>query len=217
MLFTSALRKTLLILTLALAVLLGACASGAKLVTVLPVTESADTPYDNILVIGLFKSYDARRYFEKEVVDRLKGMGVEAVASSSMMNSKTPVTRETFLAMVDKVGADSVLVSRVITLESDAKMLESNTLFKRNFYSTYYYNLYEVTMSEYEEPKTIEFNHSVRLATQLVSVSSKEPVWAIESSAEVFQNINQDRLYAVYVDEAKAITGAMSRDGLLAR
>ena len=112
MLFTSALRKTLLILTLALAVLLGACASGAKLVTVLPVTESADTPYDNILVIGLFKSYDARRYFEKEVVDRLKGMGVEAVASSSMMNSKTPVTRETFLAMVDKVGADSVLVGR---------------------------------------------------------------------------------------------------------
>ncbi len=215
MLIRSTLRKALLIP--ALTIVLGACAAGPQLVTVLPVTESADAPYKNVLVIGLFNSYDARRYFEKEIVDRLKGKGIEAVASSSMMNSKTPVTRATFLDMVDKVSADAVLVSRVITLESDAKMLESNTLHKRSFYSTYYYNVYEVTMSEYEEPETIRFNHEVRLATQLVSVSSKEPVWAIESSAQALQNISQDRLYSVYVDEAEAITGAMSKDGLLAR
>jgi hypothetical protein len=46
-----------------------------------------------ILVITLFSSFDSRRYLEDEVVRHLAELGTDAVASTSMMNTKTPVTR----------------------------------------------------------------------------------------------------------------------------
>jgi hypothetical protein len=209
-------RQTILLLAV-LAATLVSCASSPRAVRVLPVTASADVPYKKILVIGLGKSFDTRRYFEKELVDRLGEMGTEAVASTSMMNTKTPVTRETFVQMVDEIGADAVLVSRLVTVESNAKMIDANPLFKRSIHSTYYYNLYEVTMSEYEEPETIRFKHTVKLATQLISVASKGPVWAIESEAKAAQDITHDRIYSIFVDNAESIAKAMRQDGLIAR
>ena len=86
-----------------------ACAANTQITRTKELAESADTPYEKILVIALFDSFDSRRYLETEVVTKLAGLGADAVASTSMMNSNTPATRETFMAMVDKIGADAVL------------------------------------------------------------------------------------------------------------
>jgi hypothetical protein len=213
---TSILRKTLLIS--GLAIVLSACAASSRVVRVMDVPESADTPYKKVLVVSLFNSFDARRYLEKEIVDQLSGFGTEAVASTTMMNSLTPVTRETFVAMVDKIGADAVLVTRLVSLESDTKIKkDDNTRYKYSLDSTYYYNVYEINATMYVEPETLEFNHSVRLATQLISVARQEPIWAIESSSEVAQDAIHDRAYSIFVSEAKGITSSMRRDGLIAR
>jgi hypothetical protein len=55
------------------------------------------------------------------------------------------------------------------------------------------------------------------MATQLFSVRSQEPVWAIESSSQLSRNVDQQLRGTTIAAEAKAITGTMSRDGLLAR
>lgn len=101
-----------------LAVALMACSAGPQITRTQDVSESADKPYKKILVITLLSSFDSRRNLEKEVVQQLSELGTVAVASTSMMNSKTPVTRQTFVAMADKVDADAVLVTRVVSLES---------------------------------------------------------------------------------------------------
>ena len=93
--------KTITLLSALLA--LCACA-GTQVTRVQPLSENADAPYGNLLVISLFKSFDGRRYLEKDIVKELEGRGVKAVASTSMMDTRTPVTRETFLAMVQSIG-----------------------------------------------------------------------------------------------------------------
>ena len=50
---------------------LGACA-GTTVTRVQELSESADAPYDNVLVISLFKSFDARRYLEDAIVKELE-------------------------------------------------------------------------------------------------------------------------------------------------
>ena len=200
----------------AIAVLLSACASGPNVTTVQDVAESADAPYDNILVVSLFESFDTRRYLEKEIVKLLSARGVKAVASTSLMDTRTPVTRETFLAMVEKLDSDAVLVTQLVSLNTGAKMQDMNPQSTYIIRPTYYYNVWSVELTEYVEPQSMELSHTLVLATQLYSVLNKESVWAIESKSKIVQDYDHRQDYSVFVNEAEAISSHMSRDGLLA-
>ena len=203
-------------LVLGIAVALAACSMGPQITRTQDVSESADTPYRKILVITLLSSFDSRRYLEDEVVRQLSELGTDAVASTSMMNTKTPVTRQTFMAMVEKIGADAVLVTQLVSLESKGTVKDMRPEATYNFRPTYYYNVWSVELSEYVEPQSMEFKHSLVLATQLYSVLNREAVWAIESKSKIIQDFDQMKGYSVIVDEAKAIATHLSRDGLLA-
>jgi len=76
--------------------LVAACSSGPQITRTQEIPESADTPYKKILVITLLSKFDSRRYLEDEVVSQLSALGTTAVASTSMMDTRTPMIRDTF-------------------------------------------------------------------------------------------------------------------------
>jgi hypothetical protein len=214
--FMTYLRRALSLL--ALAALSAACASGPRVTTIQPVSETADTPYRKVLVIALFESFDSRRYLETETVKRLSELGVEAVASTSMMNSRTPLVRSTFVEMVGKIDADAVLVTQLANLElKEAKVVNMRPEATYNIRPTYYYNVFSVELTEYTEPRSVELKHSLSLVTEVLSVKSQEPVWSIQSDTTIVQDHDQARDYSIFVREANAIATHMSRDGLIAR
>lgn len=204
------------LLLLAIVVSLSGCATGTKVTTVQNLEESADAPYENILVVSLFESFDARRYLEKEIVVQLSQLGVKAVASTSKMDTRTPVTRKTFADMADEFDSDAVLVTQLVSLNTGAKMQDMSPESTYNIRPTYYFNVWGVELTEYVEPQTMELSHTLVLATQLYSVLNKEPVWAIESRSKIIQDYDHRQDYSVFVNEAKTISSQMSRDGLLA-
>ena len=57
-----------LLLMVGIAVALAACSAGPQVTRTQYLSESADTPYENVLVIFLYSSFDSRRYLENEVV-----------------------------------------------------------------------------------------------------------------------------------------------------
>ncbi len=206
-------KTTLLI---GIAAILGACATGPQVTKTLDMTESADAPFEKLLVIALLSSFDSRRYLEDETVKQLSEIGTDAVPSTSMMNTKTPVTRQTFLAMVDKIGADAVLVTQLTSLQSKGTVVDMNPETTVNFRPTYYYNVWSVEQTEYVEPQAVDFEHSLILATQLYSVLKEESVWAIESRTKIKVGFDEVAGFSVIVNEAKAITSHLSKDGLIA-
>ena len=197
-----------------MALALSACA-GTQVSKVQKLSPSADAPYSNILVIALFESYDARVYLEKEIVSQLSEKGVTAVASTSKMTPKVPATRETFLAMVDELGSDAVLVTRLVNHDADVKIKDMRPESTYNVRSTYYYNVWDVQLKEYVQPQYMQFKHSIVLATQLYSTSTREPVWAIESKSKIVDTFDRPGGMTVIRDEAKAISSHLSRDGAL--
>ena len=215
MTFMSSYQRVWLIVWVAAA--LGACSTGPQVTRTQNVSESVDAPYENILVIALFTSFDSRRYLEKEVLKKLAGLGTQAVASTSMMNTRTPVTRQTFLAMVEKIEADAVLVTQLVSLRSEGTMKDMNPAVTYNFRPTYYYNVWSVDVEEYVEPQAVDYEHSLVLATQLYSVLNKDVVWAIESKSKIKQDFDEQLNYSIYVDEANAITTNLSNDGLISK
>ena len=208
--------RTKTILLFGIATILGACAAGPQVTKTLDETVDAETPYQKILIIGLLSSFDSRRYLEDEVVKQLADLGTEAVPSTSMMNTKTPVTRETFLAMVDKIGADAVVVTQLTSLKSKGKVADMNPEATVNFRPTYYYNVWSVEQTEYVEPQAVDFEHSLVLATQLYSVVKQESVWAIESRTKIKVGFDEVAGFSVIVNEARAITSHLTADGLIA-
>ncbi|MGI9201981.1 MAG: hypothetical protein ACR2QL_13035 [Woeseiaceae bacterium] len=202
--------------SLALAsVLLGACSSTPQVKTTVELAEAADAPYEKILVIFLAESFDSRRYLEMEIVKKLGQLGTEAVRSTTMMDTKTPVTRQTFLDMVAEVGADAVLVSQIADLRAKGEVVDMNPQATYNFRPTYYYNVWSVELTEYRDPEAINFEYELWLATQLYSVDSKDVVWAIEADTKFDQKFDGGPDYQIYIDEAAAIVNSLNRDGLI--
>lgn len=203
-------------LLVTLVIMLTACA-GPKVTTTVPFADAVDAPYQNILVIFLAESFDSRRYLEMEIVKKLSEGGVAAVRSTSLMDSKTPVTRQTFVDMVEKVNADAVLVTQIANLRSEGEVVDMNPQATYNFRPTYYYNVWSVELAEYKEPQAVDFEHDLALATQLYSVSSKDVVWAIESKTHIVQKFDAGPNYQIYVDEAKSIVNSLVKAGLVAK
>ncbi|MDA0707150.1 MAG: hypothetical protein O2907_09925 [Proteobacteria bacterium] len=112
---------------LGMSVVLGACAgTQVSTTTTSAVAKPGDAPYANVLVIFPAESFDSRRYLETEIVKQLAARGTRAVRSTSMMDSRTPVNRETFLAMVEEIKADAVLVTQIADLASSGKAVNMN-------------------------------------------------------------------------------------------
>jgi len=193
-----------------------ACATAPQITKTMDVTESADLPYKKLLVIALYSAFDPRRYLEDEIVKHMAAIGVDAVASTSKMNSRTPVTRATFLAMVDDIGADAVLVTHLESLHTSGKVKGMRPEATYNLRPTYYYNVFSVDLQEYREPPAVEMTHSLSLMTELYSVKHQDPVWAIESFSKVAQKHDVVKDYSIFVIEANAIVNFMAKDGLIA-
>jgi len=176
-------------------ILTAACA-GPQITRVQPLSESADVPYDNVLVISMFDSFDMRRYLEGELVKQLTERGVTAVASTSMMDV---AARE----------SDAVLITTLASMDTSAKSKDARPESTHIIRPTYYYNVWSVELTEFVGPQDIEF-------TQLYSVSTQSPVWAIQSKTQLARD-HQNRGDTTFItNEAKAIVNYLSKDGLLA-
>jgi len=204
------------ILVAAACVFLAACA-GRQVTTIQPLGESADAPYANVLVVSLFDSFDRRRILERALVKQLAERGVRAVASTSRMNTRTPLSRSTFVAMVDELGSDAVLVKQLVDIETEGKLQTRRPDATYNFGPTRYYNVWSVELTEYREPPTVAMKDTVALATQVYSVETKEPVWGIESKVTIKKNLDDPMDYSLITGEAESIVGHLARDGLLAQ
>jgi hypothetical protein len=210
-------RVTLIVVAFIAGLVLTACASRPTVSVSQPLAKDADVPYEKTLVVALFSSFDARRYLEKEIVKRLEQQGVAAVRSTSMMDTTTPVTAATFIDMVEQIDADSVLVTQLTAYDMTASAKDARPKSSWNYRPTYYYNVFEVELTEYVEPKIINMEHDLLLATQLFSVRTREPVWGVESHARFEENVERGLDYRIFEREADAIVARLVRDGVVAR
>jgi hypothetical protein len=208
-------RHVSLLLILALAS--GACSSGPSVTKIQDAPDTVNAPFQKILVISLFQSFDTRRYLEQEIVKALSSRGVDAVAMTSLKGTDTPVNRESVLEQVKITNADAVLLSQLISLETSGEVKNMRPQATYNFRPTYYYNVFSVELTEYREPQNVEFSHSLALETDLYSAADQERVWAIATDRQFKEDREHARDYSKFVDEANAIVNRLSRDKLIAR
>jgi hypothetical protein len=206
-----------LLLLLGIATVLGACSSAPQVTRTQELSGSADTRYKNTLLITLLLSFDSRRVVEESVVSQLAERGASAVASTSLMNTLSPVNREKFLEKVENLDADAVLVTQLVSLRSQGTVRDMSPEVTVNLRSTGYWNVFSVDTTEYVEPQAVDFEQTLVLRIDLYSVLNKETVWGIESRSNFTLGFDRTRDISVVDNEAKAIARYLSRDGVIAR
>ena len=145
------------------ALFLVSCA-GPQVTRTQPLDSSADVPYGNVLVVSLFKSFDMRRFLEEEIVKQLEAKGIDAVASTSLIDVKTPLNRDSVLAAVDEASSDAVLVTQLLDGQTSVKVRDRRPESTYNVRPTYYYNVWNVELAEYSEPPGLEAVHATSVA-----------------------------------------------------
>lgn len=166
-----------------IAFLLAACA--ATQVKAVWKDYSYSTRPQRVMVIYLAKEPIYRRMFEDEFVSQLKARGTDAIASYATLPDKSQNDQVAIARMVEQLGADSVLVSRLVSRRSVRVYYPATISHRPNNYGTwpeYYRQGYDLINTP---GYTTKYDH-VLMESNLYDVRNNTLVWAAttETGAE---------------------------------
>lgn len=133
-----------------------------------------------IMVIGMAKHPLKRRLFEDEFVAQLKAHGTEAIASYTVLPDKKQDDQEVIAAKVKELGADTVLITRLVSKKIVRVYVPGAAYFPPPYYATwpaYYGYGYNYIYS----PGYVAEDEYAVIETNLYETGNDKLVWAASS------------------------------------
>jgi hypothetical protein len=111
-------------LAAALSLALAACAGRTGLAESAVVARPAGAPFGKVLVVGMDRHPELRERIERTLAGELDARGTRAVASTSYLAfAADPPSREEIRDLVQKAGADGILVARLAERGTDYRQV----------------------------------------------------------------------------------------------
>lgn len=132
--------------------------------------------YDNILVIGVGKFEESRRYYEDALVKQLNKGGTAAVPSYTLFPSASGLKRETVEPVVREKGFDGVIVTHFLAeVPFDAYQ-------GRGVDTDYYMSRYGAARAYVNDLQSGSSEHArIYISTNLFDVGTGKSVWTASS------------------------------------
>lgn len=137
-----------------------------------------------VMVVGVSKQPMKRRIFEDEFVAQIKARGVDAVASYTVLSDKKQDDQEAISAKVKELGADSVLVTRLVSKKTIKVYVPGTPYFPPSYYGRWpdYYD-YGYRMM-YTPGYMAEEQYAV-MESNLYDAAKDNLIWASTSETEI--------------------------------
>jgi hypothetical protein len=137
-----------------------------------------------VMVIGMSKQPLKRRIFEEEFVTQLKAHGTDAVASYKVLPDKKQDDQEAIAAKVKELGADAVLITRLVSKKTVQVYVPGTPYFPPPYYGRWgdYYDYGYRTM--YTPGYMAEEQYAV-IETNLYDTAKDSLIWAATSETEI--------------------------------
>jgi len=133
-----------------------------------------------VVVIGIFKEPDTRKIFEDEFADRLRARGVDATASRKIVTDAELPDKDVVIGKIRKFGADTVLVTRVMDMETVKNYVPGQAYAVPTYYS--YYGAY---YSYSYRPGYTETEGFAYLETNLYGIGDEKLIWSGRSKTKL--------------------------------
>jgi hypothetical protein len=177
--------------------LLGRAAQAEEVVKTYQDAE-AIAPVAKILVIGVHDDFGTRGQFENAFARALRSVGAGAEPSLYSVGGVDDLTAAKVVAAARKAGADAVMVTRVVDVETENPDAAKTV--------TEYFQAY----SKYGDPLPISTTYTVRVRSDLYLVENQARIWAVEST-----EFEKPDLFTVIEGIAQALTVQLRKDGLI--
>lgn len=168
-------------------------------------------PVGSFLVIGTGKDKTANLKFEMLLSNTLKENGVQAHSALLNLEKGTKLTKESAIALTEKLGTDAVLVTRLLGSKLEIEKTEKRTevkITRPQFEKLSEFFVYEYTQIQTEQE--LDITATVVLATDLFTTANEGRVLSMESIS--FNKKNADAIIGETIEE---IVTLLKRDNII--
>jgi hypothetical protein len=167
-------------------------------------------PVSKILVVGISTQASVRRTFEETFAQALALQGVQAVASYTLIPEDGKIPEETLQKAAEQVGANGVLITRMVGRKSDVFVSGSPMPPLAVSENRGNYSHYSGAWIGSYEPPTVQTTEYVIAETTLFRTGAPEPVWSATS-----RTLEPGDVRKATEGFAKALIAALRKEGLI--
>jgi hypothetical protein len=151
----------------------------------------------SVLVVGIHRDTNVRGMFENSMLRALRAVNVTGDSSLARMGSTRPMTAATVAAAAERAEADSVLVTRVLAVQTENP--DASTTFAE------YFTAYAAT-----DALPAVTTQTVRVRSDLYMLADQRRIWGAEFTA-----VDKQNLFGVIDGVARAVTAQLREDRLI--
>jgi hypothetical protein len=172
------------LILLVVAIMLTSCSTGSKMTGSWSDTTVSDPVKGKILVIGVARNETHQRIFEDSLVANLEAEGVTTVAGHTLTSEQIKPDKEAIVALVQKAGAEAVLVTHVIGSEEMSSYFPAigGTFVSPGYYGGLY-SYYPMVYNYVYMPAQNFSKEIVTLETGLYDARTGKLLWVGRSEA----------------------------------
>jgi hypothetical protein len=192
------------------AIFANGCAPQTEVVKLYDDPARSSTTYERLLVIVVSSDFEQQQNFEHEIASGLKREQVEASPAHTSLNTSDGMLQEDIDRLSDTVGADGILISQVVSVDTSVKATEGRSEIESTCRGGDLVDLFLYDHEVIREPDSVKVAHTVTVVTSLYDTASEHRVWTIQSTC-----FEKDTMEAVLSEEAKAIVRQLRIDELI--
>ncbi len=152
-----------------------------------------------------------RQTVERGFVEGFKTYGVEAVASIDIMSPEQELKKEEVEAAIEGRGIDSVLVTRLMGIDTEVRRAPSSAVVASSGFQGYY-GYYNSAYVVAYTPGALQAYDTILLETKLYNVDREELLWSAQS--KTFEPASVGQLSTALTN---AVLWRMAKDSVLER
>lgn len=193
---------------LALLAALGACAT-TEVTNTWKDPQGSGATLRKVVIVGVSNQASVRRAFEDTFAQSLTDVGVQGVPSYTLIPKDGQIAEDALQKAIQDAGADGVLITRMVSRESDLVVTPSPMpppLYGRR---PYYYGYYSSAWTGYYEPSSVQQFKYIVAETTLFRAAAAEPAWSATTRTQEPEDVAK-----ATAGFAKAVIPAMKKDGL---
>jgi len=151
--------------------------------------------YTNILVMGVAKQPDRRKFYEDEFAKQLRRQGVMAIASHSIIPRDKMQDKDTIVKSIEGLNVDGVIITRLQGVKEVKEFTHGSSYQVPYGYYNNMHDYYDNSLSGAPSRSYVETHEYLQLESNLYDVETEKLAYTITTDTFVRQKF-ESRLIA---------------------
>jgi hypothetical protein len=172
--------------------------------------ELGNKKFRHIMVIGVARQWDRRKFYEDEFTKELNRLGVMAIASHNIIPQDSMQDKDTIVKSIAGLGIDGVIITRLLGIKKQEPVTHGKT-YKVPY--GYYNRMNEYYDTSYSDAPSVSYTEThpyLQLESNLYDAETEKLAFSTRTDSFVLREFQQS-----VVDYIEIVVGKLQENNLL--